>query len=134
MLEANDLVVAANGQVFVGPTTATLPTDETSTLDSEFIGLGYLTDAGVTRDGFIEVENYAKERVRVPKEALVDYFGYQLAVHHYNLKILATGMSMRGIKLTDLKKYYGLRGRTAKDVLPQFVVIMNNYKETLQIN
>jgi hypothetical protein len=43
-------------------------------------------------------------------------------------------MSMRGVKLTDLKKYYGLRGRTAKDVLPQFVIIMNNYKETLQIN
>ena len=58
----------------------------------------------------------------------VDYFGYQLAVHHFNLKIMAKGMTCRGVKLTDLKKYYGLKGRSAKDCLPQFEAIQAEYK------
>jgi len=58
----------------------------------------------------------------------VDYFGYQLAVHHFNLKIMARGMTCRGVKLRDLKDYYGLKGRTAADVLPQFEMMLEGYK------
>lgn len=58
----------------------------------------------------------------------INYFGYQLAVHHFNLKIMAKGMSCRGIKLKDLKTYYGLTGRSAADCLPQYEGIMNEYK------
>lgn len=56
-LSADDLVVAANGRVYVGPTTATLPTDESAALDSDFVDLGYLTDAGVTVSPSISVES-----------------------------------------------------------------------------
>jgi len=58
----------------------------------------------------------------------IDYFGYQLAVHHHNLKILAFGMTMRGVKLKDLKAYYGLKGKSAKDCLVEFEVINDAYK------
>jgi len=58
----------------------------------------------------------------------VDYFGYQLAVHHFNLKIMSKGMTCRGVKLRDLKDYYGLKGRTAADVLPQFEMMLEGYK------
>lgn len=58
----------------------------------------------------------------------VDYFGYQLAVHRYNLRIMAAGMLCRGVKLKDLKHYYGLKGRTAADCLPQFETILEQYK------
>jgi hypothetical protein len=58
----------------------------------------------------------------------IDYFGYQLAVHHFNLKIMAGGMTFRGIKFSDIKKYYGLKGRSAKDCLPQFEAIQAEYK------
>lgn len=61
----------------------------------------------------------------------VDYFGYQLSVHKFNLSIMASGMSCRGIKFTDIKKYYGLKGRTAKECLPQFLEIIENYKKAL---
>lgn len=61
----------------------------------------------------------------------IDYFGYQLAVHHFNLKIMASGMLCRGVKLRDLKNYYGLKGKTAKDCLGQFEAIMNEYKAKL---
>jgi len=61
----------------------------------------------------------------------VDYFGYQLSVHKFNLSIMATGMSCRGIKFTDIKKYYGLKGRTAKDCLQQFLKIIEDYKKAL---
>jgi len=58
----------------------------------------------------------------------VNYFGYQLAVHHFNLKLMSKGMSCRGITFTQIKNYYGLKGRSAKDVLDQFQVIMNAYQ------
>lgn len=61
----------------------------------------------------------------------IDYFGYQLATHHYNLKLMSKGMQFKGIKLKDLKDYYGLKGRTASDCLPQFEKIMADYKATL---
>lgn len=61
----------------------------------------------------------------------IDYFGYQLSVHKFNLSIMASGMTCRGIKFTDIKRYYGLKGRTAKECLPQFIEIMENYKKAL---
>lgn len=62
-------------------------------------------------------------------EGNVDYLGYQLAVHHFNLKIMAKGMSCRGVKLKDLKGYYGLKGRTAADCLAQFEILLTKYKK-----
>ena len=95
MLEANDLVVAANGQVFVGPTTATLPTDETSTLDSEFIGLGYLTDAGVTVSPSMSVESvqpwqsfYSIREIVTARELTV---GMELLQFNADTTVLAFG-------------------------------------------
>ncbi len=57
----------------------------------------------------------------------VDYFGYQLATHKFNLSIMAKGMTFRGIKFTQIKKYYGLKGRGAKDCLPQLEQILEDY-------
>ena len=61
----------------------------------------------------------------------VDYFGYQLATHHFNIKLMAKGMTFRGIKFSDIKRYYGLKGRSAKDCLEQFEKLMADYKEKL---
>ena len=61
----------------------------------------------------------------------VDYFGYSLATHHFNLKLMAKGMTFKGIKFTDIKNYYGLKGKSAKDCLPQFEKVMADYKEKL---
>jgi hypothetical protein len=62
----------------------------------------------------------------------VDYFGYQLAVHKYNLGIMSLGMKCRGITFIQIKKYYGLTGRTAKECLPQMEQLMKQYKVALQ--
>jgi hypothetical protein len=64
----------------------------------------------------------------------IDYFGYPLAVHKYNLSLMAKGIMSRGVKLKDLKAYYGLKGRTAADCLPQFLRIFDEYKGTLVMN
>lgn len=60
----------------------------------------------------------------------IDYFQYQLATHHFNLKIMSRGMQCRGIKLKDLKAYYGLTGRTAIDCLPQFEALIEKYRNS----
>lgn len=64
----------------------------------------------------------------------VDYFGYQLAVHIYNLKIMGAGMKFRGITFSQIKKYYGLKGRSAKDCVPQLEQIFAEYKEKLGVS
>jgi len=62
----------------------------------------------------------------------ISYFGYQLAVHKYNLSIMAAGMQCRGITFTQIKKYYGLKGRTAKDCLGQMDQLISAYKQALR--
>ena len=57
--------------------------------------------------------------------ANIDYFKYQLTVHKFNLRLMAKGMTCRGIKLKDLKWYYGLKGRSAKDCLVQFEELLS---------
>ena len=61
----------------------------------------------------------------------IDYFGYQLSVHKFNLSLMAKGMKFRGITFAQIKKYYGLKGRSAADCLKQFEGIMDQYKKSL---
>ena len=75
----------------------------------------------------------AKARlIKVPKvttsDGTIDFFKYQLAVHKYNLGIMSMGMKCRGVTFTDIKKYYGLKGRSAKACKPQLEEIIKNFK------
>jgi hypothetical protein len=67
-------------------------------------------------------------------EGTIPFAGYQLAVHVYALRIMAAGMKMRGVTFTQIKKYYGLTGRTAKDCVPELQKIQKLYSERAQIN
>jgi len=81
------------------------------------------------------VEQVRLGQLQTPKVLMgsknMDYFAYQLAVHKYNLGIMAMGMTCRGIKFTDIKKYYGLKGRSAKDCKPEIIELFNTYKSSL---
>lgn len=55
----------------------------------------------------------------------IEFTKYQLAVHKFNLGIMASGMQMKGLKLKDLKAYYGLNGKTAKDCYNEFRLKFN---------
>ena len=57
----------------------------------------------------------------------VPYFAYQVSVHYFNLKLMSKGMQVRGLRLKDLKDYYGLKGKTAADCLPQMEAIKNMF-------
>lgn len=61
----------------------------------------------------------------------IDYFGYQLATHKFNLSLMANGLKFRGVKFTDIKNYYGLKGKSAKDCLPELEKIIVDYKSNL---
>ena len=78
------------------------------------------------------VEHARLGQLQTPKVLMggkeMDYFAYQLAVHKFNLGIMANGMTCRGIKFTDIKKYYGLKGRSAKECMPDMVAIIEFYK------
>ena len=57
----------------------------------------------------------------------VNYFQYQLAVHKFYLSLMARGIQNKQVKLRDLKHYYGLKGRTASDCLPQLERLIDHY-------
>ena len=57
----------------------------------------------------------------------INYFSYQINVHHYYLKLMAVGIGNKQVKLKDLKNYYGLKGKTAKDVLADFEINIYNH-------
>ena len=81
----------------------------------------------------VEAEKLQTPTVSVGSKQ-VDYFSYQLSVHHFNLKIMAKGMAFRGVKLKDLKAYYGLKGKSAADCLAQFEAILEAYKNRPVLN
>lgn len=58
----------------------------------------------------------------------IPYFRFQLNTHKFNLKIMSSGMKFRGVKLKDIKAYYGLTGKSAKDCLPQLEKIIADYE------
>lgn len=70
-------------------------------------------------------------KIKTPKVVVgtnpIEYFRYQLTVHQFNLSIMASGMNCRGIKFTDIKRYYGLKGRSAKAALPEFIELMDKH-------
>lgn len=94
-LDANDLVVAANGRVYVGPTTATLPADETEALDAAFVDLGYCTENGVTVSPTMTVESvqpwqsfYSIREIVTARELTV---GFELLQFNADTTVLAFG-------------------------------------------
>jgi hypothetical protein len=64
----------------------------------------------------------------------IPYAGYQLAVHIYALRIMALGMKMRGVTFSQIKKFYGLKGKSAKDCLPQLQQLQDMYRGNSQSN
>ena len=64
--DANELVVAGTGQVYVAPVGTTLPTATDDTLNAAFVGLGYTTEDGVTFTVAPEVNDYMAWQSRQP--------------------------------------------------------------------
>jgi len=61
-------------------------------------------------------------------EKEIPFTGYQLAVHLFNLKGMAMGLKFRGITFTQIKNYYGLTGRSAKDCISQLEEIQRRWR------
>ena len=57
----------------------------------------------------------------------INFFQYQLATHKFYLSLMSKGIQNRQVKLKDLKQYYGLKGKTAADCLPQFLQLMEQF-------
>jgi hypothetical protein len=94
-LDAEDLVVAANGRVYVAPTSTPLPTDESETLDSDFVDLGYLTEDGITVSPSMSVESvqpwqsfYSVREIVTSRELTL---GFELLQFNADTTVLAFG-------------------------------------------
>ena len=63
---ADDLVVAGTGQVYVAPVGTALPTTPGATLNAAFVGLGYHTEDGVSISVEPTVEDYMAWQSKQP--------------------------------------------------------------------
>lgn len=81
-----------------------------------------------TENGTMQVPTVHTETGTIP------FAGYQLATHVYALKIMALGMKMRGVTFTQIKKYYGLSGKSAKECISQLEAIQQKYREIVKNN
>ena len=61
----------------------------------------------------------------------INYFGYQISVHLFNLRIMSLGMKFRGITFTQIKKYYGLKGKSAKECAVELQSLAEDFKKSL---
>jgi len=65
----------------------------------------------------------------------IPYFAYQFSVMVFHLSNMAAGMTTRQVTFTQIKKYYGLKGRSAKECLPQLKELYEQYKQDrIQLN
>ena len=81
-----------------------------------------------TENGTMQVPTVHTEGGTIP------FAGYQLATHVYALKIMGLGMKMRGVTFTQIKKYYGLKGKSAKDCIAQLQQMQEMYRTNSQNN
>lgn len=56
-LTTSEVRVAVSGEVSVGPTGTTAPTDATTALAAGFLGLGYISDDGITETPDISIDD-----------------------------------------------------------------------------
>lgn len=60
----------------------------------------------------------------------VNYIWYQINVHLYYLKIMASGLKVRNVRLKDIREYYGIKGRTAKELSDALFCLQQQYLST----
>jgi len=70
-MNAEQITVAAYGEIAVGPTDATMPTNATAALPSGFVDLGYVTEDGVTFSATPTVEDIGAWQSATPVRRLV---------------------------------------------------------------
>jgi len=63
---ANEIVVASNGQVYVAPVGTPLPASSVAALNAAFVGLGFATEDGATLTVTPEVTDYMAWQSRSP--------------------------------------------------------------------
>ena len=63
---ADEIVVAGNGQVYVAPAGTALPSSPTGALNAAFMGLGYITEDGATVSVTPEVAEFNAWQSRTP--------------------------------------------------------------------
>jgi hypothetical protein len=84
----------------------------------------------------LALEQYKAGTLKAPTTIVnnteMDYFAFQLISHHFYAKLFAKGITARQMNLKQMKDYYGLKSKSAKDCLIEFESIKDKYLESLK--
>ena len=81
-------------------------------------------------------QDWMDGKIQVPRvyhgDSELNPFLYQIAVHKYHLKLMSAGIQHSGQpKLKYFKDYYGIKGKSAKDVYNSFMDLIKSYNLNL---
>lgn len=84
--DANEVVVGANGHVYVAPVGTTGPTDSTTALDAAFIDVGYISEDGAGVSDSKDIENIGAWQSLYPLRRIVTgrEFNITFALRQWN--------------------------------------------------
>jgi hypothetical protein len=76
-------------------------------------------------------QDWMEGKIQLPRvyhgDSELNPFLYQIAVHKYYLKLMSVGIGTKQVKLSDIKKFYGIKGKSAKDVYNSFTELIKSY-------
>ena len=76
----------------------------------------------------VEDVKAGKQKTPVVNGGKIPYVKYQLACHKRDLSLWVKGIKInRNFKVTDYKRYYGLKGNDRNKLLEQFMVIFDKH-------
>lgn len=121
----------ATGAVYRAPITATIPTDATTDLSSDFVCLGFCSDDGVTNSGNMESENikaWGGQNVLTTSSSTDDTFKFKLieALNKDVLKFIYGDSNVTGDLTTSPGLKVGVSGYSQADSIIVINMIMRN--------
>lgn len=98
--DSSEVRLAPGGTVYTGATTTTAPTDATTSLNAGFVGLGYLSDAGVTAQPKVSTNDVMAWQSMVPVKTTLKSIGLTLKFDLLQINGATTGLYFFGASWT----------------------------------
>lgn len=124
--DADELIVAASGQVYIAPVGTTLPTTADGTLNAAFNGLGFITEDGATITHTPEVQEFGAWQSRQPvrREKVKGDWAIAFALEQWNEVSIPLAFG-GGTVVSDGGSGFRFDLPSDTDALPEYSIVID---------